>query len=346
VTGKERVYKALNRKEPDRVPTLEWSISPKVIKAMIGEPDLIRFAKEMELDGVALRIDEAATKVDDRHFIDEWGITRGSYNEYPIPVGFPITTAQDLEKFKAPDPDAGFRFEKLMKAKAALPEHAIIARIRDVFSQPRDLMGFEGFMMAFYLEQDMIKELMEICVNYSTRVAENMKETGIDIICIGDDIANNTGLLIKPEMYRDIVKPYFNKLVANFKKLGYYVIKHSDGDIMSVVDDLIDSGIDCLDPIDPLGGMDIKYIKETYGHRIAIKGNIDCVHTLVDGSAEEVNTAVKRCIREASFGGGHIISSSNTIHSGINPENYRVFFEAVKNWGTYPLDLRDPDEKG
>jgi uroporphyrinogen decarboxylase len=158
------------------------------------------------------------------------------------------------------------------------------------------------------------------------------------MIVVGDDIATNTGLLIRPQMYREMVLPYFRQLLNNFKALGFYVIKHTDGDIRAVLDDLVNSGIDCLDPIDPLGGLDIGDIKQRYGDRVCLKGNVDCVSTLVDKTPEDVVRDVKTCIQKASPGGGHIISSSNSIHSGIHPVNYKVFLKAIKEYGTYPLN--------
>ncbi|MCK4805294.1 MAG: uroporphyrinogen decarboxylase, partial [Spirochaetes bacterium] len=100
-----------------------------------------------------------------------------------------------------------------------------------------------------------------------------------------------------------------------------------------------DSGIDCLDPIDPLGGMDMLYIRENYSSRIARKGNIDCVKVLVDGKPDQVVEAVKDCIRKGSPGGGHIISSSNSLHAGINPELYKIMLETVRKYGEYPIRL-------
>ena len=146
------------------------------------------------------------------------------------------------------------------------------------------------------------------------------------------------GCLIKPEMYLEQVYPYFKELVGNFKKLGLLVIKHSDGDLRAVLPELVDSGIDCLDPIDPLGSMDMGYMKKTYGDRIALKGNVDCVETLVDKPADQVRKETVKCMLEGSIGGGHIISSSNSIHRGISPQNYQVFLNTVKEFGVYPID--------
>lgn len=331
---------ALRREEPDRLPTLEWIISPKVIRAMTGQDSEIEFIRRMGLDAIAIGTNMKKEKVDDRHFRDEWGITRVSYDDYPNAVGHPVQDESDLKKITVPDPDADYRFDDIRDAMDELKgEKAVVIRLRDVFSQPRDLMGFENFLMGFYTQPDLVSRIMEMSVDYNSRLAENVKSIGGEIIVVGDDIADSKSLLISPELYREMVKPHFNRLIRKFKDLGLYVIKHTDGNIMDVIDDLIDSGIDCLDPIDPLAGMDIRAIKEKYGSRVCLKGNVDCVSTLVDKSPEAVIAETRQCILDASMGGGHIISSSNSIHAGINPVNYRVFLEAVEKFGHYPLEL-------
>ena len=339
MTGRERILAALQRKEPDRLPTMEWVFHPEVIKAVNGAENDLDFVVSGGLDGVAVSLNYTKERIDDRHIIDEWGVTRVTYDDYPNPVGFPVKSEADLDKLIIPDPDAEYRFDSIKKALDRVGgEIAVVARVKDIFSHPRDLMGFDDFLMAFYLQPDLVKRLMEICVDHSSRIARNLKELGVEVIVIGDDIANNTGLLLSPEMYMDQIYPYFKELVGNFKAAGLYVIKHSDGDLRAVLDPLVESGIDCLDPIDPLGNMDIALIKQTYGGRIALKGNVDCVETLVNKDEKSVIRETLECIISASPGGGHIISSSNSIHRGINPENYRWFLETVKRCGSYPID--------
>jgi len=340
MTGRERLLCALKRQEPDRVPTMEWVLNPDVTEAMTGNRSQLEFARKMGIDGIAVSLNGKNETIDAKHYRDEWGVVRISYDEYPTPVEFPVKSEEDFKKLVIPDPDADFRFDAIRNAlKEAQGEIAIVARVKDVFSQPRDLMGFEDFLMSFYLQPELAAMLMEMCVTYSTRIASHLKELGVEIVVIGDDIANNTGLLLSPDMYREQVLPYFRTLVKNLKAAGLYVIKHSDGDLRAVVDDLVETGIDCLDPIDPLGNMSMAHMKQTYGDRIALKGNVDCVETLVSKSIDDVRRETAQCMLEGSLGGGHIISSSNSIHRGINPANYRAFLEAVKEFGAYPLDV-------
>ena len=98
---------------------------------------------------------------------------------------------------------------------------------------------------------------------------------------------------------------------------------------------IVDSGIDCLDPIDPIAGMDLRQIKSDYGSRVCLKGNVDCSTTLTFKSEQETQEETKRCLEIAMPGGGYILSSSNSIHSAVKPENYLAMLNTLKKYGKY-----------
>jgi uroporphyrinogen decarboxylase len=340
MNGRERILAVLNKQIPDRIPTCEWIINPKMMESLCGTRDDIEFVQQMDLDGVAIGLDSRDERLDDRHIKDEWGITRVTYDEYPNPIGHPIQDMSDFNNFTPPDPLASYRFDRIKYALDVFgKEKCVIARVRDVFSQPRDLMGYENFLVCFYEDPDLANALMSMSADYSQKICEGLVRLGIEVIVVGDDIANNKSLLLSPEMYRECVYPHFARLVKHAKSLGLKVIKHSDGDLRAVVEDLINSGIDCLDPIDERGNMFMDQLKKQYGHRIVFKGNIDCVETLVSKSPEAVRKETAQCILKGGIGGGLIISSSNSIHSGVNPVNYRTFLDTIKELGNYPLDI-------
>jgi uroporphyrinogen decarboxylase len=114
--------------------------------------------------------------------------------------------------------------------------------------------------------------------------------------------------------------------------MGYFVIKHCDGDVTDVIDFWIEAGIDCLDPIDPGAGMRLDDMRAKYGNSLCLKGNVDCKEVLCTGTAEEVAQEVKIAIQQAGKS-AYICSSSNTIHQGVNPENYRVMLDAIRQYG-------------
>jgi len=124
-------------------------------------------------------------------------------------------------------------------------------------------------------------------------------------------------------------------VITGYKELGLLVIKHTDGYIMPILDMIIDSGFDCLDPIDPIAGMDLQKIKEDYGNMISLKGNVDCSTTLSFKTESETIEETKSCLNKAMSGGGYILSSSNSIHSAVKPQNYLAMLDTLKKFGKY-----------
>lgn len=139
------------------------------------------------------------------------------------------------------------------------------------------------------------------------------------------------------EHFRYFVLPQLKKAVDAFKKRGAFLVKHTDGYCYPFLEDMVKTGIDALHSVDPTAGMDTELLKEEYGDRICLCGNIDCAHTLVRKSPSSVAEEVKRCINDASPGGGHILCSSNTIHSGVRVENYLTMVKEGRRRGVYPI---------
>ena len=117
-------------------------------------------------------------------------------------------------------------------------------------------------------------------------------------------------------------------------------IKHTDGNLWPILDDLVGTGLDGLDPLEPLAHMDIGEVKRAVGDRITLVGNVDCAELLPRGTEEEVVEAVKETIAKASPGGGHILASSNSLHPAVKPGNYRAMVQTARTFGQYPLDSR------
>jgi uroporphyrinogen decarboxylase len=118
--------------------------------------------------------------------------------------------------------------------------------------------------------------------------------------------------------------------------MGAKYIKHSDGNLWPLLDMIVNAGIDGLHPIDPNAGMNIYEVKERYGDRICVIGNVDCQYTLCDGTKEEVTEEVRRLITRLARGGGYMIASSNSIHNGVDPQNFLTMIEAARKYGKYP----------
>ncbi len=337
----ERVNKALKRQEVDRIPTFEWSIDQKVIQGMMPGAKEEAFIYAMDIDAFVLEIDYHKQEIEPGVFKDEWGkIERSTGEAHTVATEGCIKNRQDFEAYSPPDPYAPHRYktiEHMIEKHSA--DKAIIVRLNDVFSIPRNLLGYEQLFINIASDPALVRGLIEMSVEYNTILAREVVKRGANIVFTGDDYAYDKGLLISPKSFDELFYPGFKKVIKNFKEAGLLVIKHTDGDIWKIIDQLVDAQIDCIDPIDPGGGMEINAVKEKYGDRVAIKGNVDCAHTLSFGSVDEVVAATKQCIQDGGLGYGYILSSSNTIHSSVKPENYQAMLQTLKQYGSYPIQL-------
>jgi uroporphyrinogen decarboxylase len=352
MTSYERVKIALELKgEPDRVPIVEFVIDPKIIKkACPDAKDQADFAEIMGLDSVSCgAVFNKVSEYPDGTYIDEWGVTYKSGPEVVShPIRGPIQTIDDLKSYTPPDPDASYRLGKLPDlVRRFKKKKAIIFSHRAAFMWSCYLNGIDNLLMNFLLQPEFAHLLLDKVVRTNEKIIRNAIKAGADIIVLSDDYASNNGPLMSPDVFREFILPMLKRVVDTVHEDGGYVIKHSDGNIWSLLDMIVGTGIDGLNPMEPVAGMDIGEVKQKYGDRVCLVGNIDCGWLLSKGSVEDVEFAVKECIRKASPGGGHIISSSNSIHSSVKPENYLAMINAAKRYGWYPIKLNvmPPDPK-
>ena len=267
-------------------------------------------------------------------FIDEWQVIyQRNAEEVAHPIKGCIRSMNDLKNYTPPDPYHPDRLGRLYElVKKYKGEKAIIFHQRAAFMWSCYLMGIDKMLMNFILDPEFCHAVLDMVLEVNIKIVKQAINAGADIIVLGDDYAHNRGTLFSPMDFRTFILPRLQKMVDTIHAEGALVVKHSDGNIMKILDDIVDTGIDGLNPIEPVAGMDIKYIKETYGDKISIWGNIDCGELLCNGTAEQVRTAVVDCINIAGYNGGHILTSSNSIHSSVNPENYRIMIETAKSF--------------
>jgi uroporphyrinogen decarboxylase len=347
MTHCERVFRALELGQPDRVPLFETVIDEKVIQGVCPGGDYYEFNDRIGLDVVGLNRSswpkERITFIDAerRLFKDHWGVVRGVGTESsPYPVEPAIKSRADLERYSPPDPDdpaiLGHLHEVVARYKGVKP---IIWTGRDAYFDPAHLRGVEDFLMDFIRDPEFAHEVIDLCLEFDLRLTRNAIAAGVDIVVLGDDYADNRGPMMSPEHFREFILPGLRRAIADAHDAGAYVVKHSDGYIWPILDMIVDAGPDAINPIEPAAGMDIGAVKAAYGHRVCLIGNIDCGRLLSHGTPEEVRRAVRECIAAAGPGGGFILASSNSIHSSVRPENYVAMAEACREFGSYPLSL-------
>ena len=172
-------------------------------------------------------------------------------------------------------------------------------------------------------------------VTINLELAKEVAARGVKIVYTGDDYAYNKTTLMSPAHFREYFYPALKRVVQGFKELGLFVIKHTDGNIKPILEMIINSGIDCLDPIDPLGAWIWVKSKLFMDKRVALKGNVDCAALLTFGTTDEVIEATKVALSKGMPGGGYILSSSNSIHSAVKPENYAAMVSTLQEYGRY-----------
>ncbi|MCB2146267.1 MAG: hypothetical protein KQI81_07305 [Deltaproteobacteria bacterium] len=359
MNGKERILKALAVQQPDRVPLYIHGINEAPIIGIgrhltDGLPEPRQFhemtdGEKMKLVDTLFLIHEAfgvdgittfeighERELDDKHVMDDWGITyRRSPHGLPVAKGHPVRDAADLDRYTAPEPDRSHLLLLDLARDRFKGNVALFWLMRGVFVRSWRLIGMENYMMKLYQDPLLVERVAEMVTRYNLKQLDMLADAGLDVLVVEDDIANTKALLISPAHFRRYVNPYNRRLVDRAHALGVRVVRHSDGNLWSILDTLIASGYDGLNPLEPQAGMDLGKVKDACGDRICLLGNIDCMHLLPEGTPAEVDAAVRQAIDAAAAGGGYILCSSNSLHPGVNPENCIAMFQAAKTYGRY-----------
>jgi uroporphyrinogen decarboxylase len=360
MNSRERILKALNNEIPDRVPTFELLIDEASIlrlaeqlfgenpgsaevKTRFGEEsthslDLhLRIAEKLDLDSITTYFSTGMKNVNGNIAVDRFGTKYHlSGHGQPLPFEGPISGMEDMTGFDmaASLNDDDFRgplhiLENLNKNRA------VLLLLADPFKLSWKLRGgMENLLFDYALAPRLVHHMAEVTTEFNLAVIEKAATLGVDAIAVEGDLAGSSNLIMSPADFRGYIMPYLKRIVDYAHRKGLKIIKHSDGNIWPILDDLVETGFDGIHPIQPQC-MDIGEVKKHLGKKACIIGNIDCQELLPEGTPDEVEKAVRETLEIASPGGGYIISSSNSIHPGVKPENYITMVEAVHKYGEY-----------
>jgi hypothetical protein len=199
---------------------------------------------------------------------------------------------------------------------------------------------FPLFLEAMALEPELVERYLDITTTSMLDLIDAQTEAGVDGLIGGADIAHHAATMFSPAMFRRFMAPQLRRIAERCHSHGLPFFKHTDGNIEVIEEDLLlGCGIDGYHAIEPTAGMDIARLKKKYGDRITLLGNIDCGRLLSEGPQERIVEAVRQCIRDAAPGGGYVLSSSNSIHSGMPAEHFMAMLRAAREYGTYPIGV-------
>jgi uroporphyrinogen decarboxylase len=154
----------------------------------------------------------------------------------------------------------------------------------------------------------------------------------LDGFCLCADYCFNDNPFMSPAMFDEFVTPYLIQLVAGYRELGFYVIKHTDGNIMPILDALVSANPHAIHSIDPQAGVSLAEVKRLVGDKVCVIGNVNCA-LLQTGTEEDVIAEVRRALRQGKPGGGYVFSTSNCIYTGMPLERYELMLKVWREEG-------------
>ncbi len=161
------------------------------------------------------------------------------------------------------------------------------------------------------------------------------KHGGVDGYALCADYCFNENPFLSPEMFAELVTPYLSQVIAGQRELGFYAIKHTDGNIMPILDQLVSANPHALHSLDPQAGVDIAEVKRLYGDKVCLIGNVNC-GLLQSGTDDEVVESARYCIRHGMPGGGYIFSTSNCAYTGLALDRYELMWQVWHDEAIYP----------
>jgi len=376
MSHRERLLTALDHREPDRVPIdlgtvvsgIRVGAYEKLIDQMGVRSDYHVWRRRdiAEVDESILTtfdidtrslvperpISESATDAAGHVYQDDWGIRWKATPGHPyIPsesdaVFDSGSTLSDLGRHHWPDPADPKYIVDLAKKSQALRQrgdHAIVMGLSGrVFTLGQFMCGFEEWAVRLLQDQRFATELMDRGLEIQMEIISRQLDAvgdNIDVVCIVEDLGMQSGPLFSPRLYRKIIRPRHEKLFRFIRdKTGAKLMLHSDGAIVDFLPDLIDAGVEVLNPVQvSAGGMDPFHLKQEFGSDLSFWGGIDTQYVLPRGSVDEVCDEVKRRIEVLGAGGGYVLTSVHNIQPEVTPDNIRAMFDTAREFGQYPL---------
>jgi len=337
---------ALRCGQPEYVPLMELGIAKSIKEAYLGKPvntlkDEVEFSVAAGYDFIKLQpiINMNPGNIRPKTPAQTTKTITGADRVWASEHTGIITDRKDFDQYIWPRKE-DISYERFEKIQPLLPDGMkVIGQYGDIFTMVWEMMGFENFSMALYTDPELVGLLFEKIGELLISMYENMVTFDcVKTIWYTDDIAYASGLLMSPDALRTYFFPWLKKIGDIAKKHDLPFMYHSDGMLWDVFEEIIDSGVNAVHPIEPMA-MDIVKVKEKFKGKLCVIGNIDLGYTLTRGTPEETAQEVKERIRTVGPGGGYCLGSSNSVPEYVKPENFRAMVETTKQFGNYPITL-------
>ena len=309
MTPGERAVAALTLKIPDMVPTfeLEFQLEEEMFgKRFLRQEDLTRKEKR-EREKLIIENAQYMAEVYEKL---EYSIIPVHYMDLP---GI-MDTARHIKK------TCGDRF-------------MLAAHGDGTFAIP-DGNGMYEFAYSIADDPDGMKDKAGKMSDEAIERNKQLADAGFDCLLLCSDYCYNSGPFISPEMFGEYIQPYLWRIIDEARKQGLYTIKHTDGNIMPILDRLVECGPHAIHSKDPMAKVDIKDVKKLVGGKVCLCGNVNCA-LMQTGTEEEVIESAEYCLTHGKPGGGYIFCTSNIPFKGLPPDRYKLILDVWKRMRAY-----------
>lgn len=343
MTSKERVRKAISHHQPDRVPTnfeCEPSVMEKLLKHYgLNEQEQLLEKLEIDIRSVSPTYigPELKTYTENGSIIKEdyWG-WKNKYHwngeDYNVmPLDFPLynfETLEQLENYRWPSPD-WFDYESIKYQCDKYKDKAIIAGYEGPFQIATFLRGMDKLFIDMAINPEFAHKIFDKMIEFELEVYERIfiaADGQIDMLRPNDDYGTQISLLFSVDMWREFFEENTKKLVSLAHKYGAFYHQHSCGAIRQIIPELIKCGVDVLEPIQKVKGMEPEALKKDFGDKLTFHGGIDTQFLLPSGTPEEVIRETKYFIDTLNVNGGYILAASQNFESDVPIENIEAMF--------------------
>ena len=327
--------KTLKRGNANYFPLAELGVHPKIKETFLSKKiidlkdevefwhragyDYIKLQPKVDFNPLKIGLDKNVSYNDDGSIFRKWASESTGV----------ISDFDDFEKYKFPSP-SDFDYSNFENVKSQLPEGmGVVGQYGDIFTMTWEMMGFETFSLALFENEELVnalnKRLGELVLSMFEYFAQS---DAVDAIWYSDDIAYTNSLLVSPDVLDKYFFPWLKKIGDLAKRYNKPLIYHTDGILYDVMDRIIGCGVDAIHPIEPKA-MDIAEVKQRYGDKLCLIGNID-VDLLSRGTVDEIRKNVVKNIQDVGYDGGYCVGSGNSIPEYVKLENYIAMIETVK----------------
>ena len=337
MNSRERVLLAIEHLKTDRVP-IHATFVPQLEKKLEDHFKLKAEELYIELGNdllftLFIGVADGFYKKDSPLYIDDWGITWKWVDNYTEPYLHPLADSVDIADIKTPDPLIHRGYKEAINLINKYGKELVIVGCVDcsIFEAAWFLRGLKQVLIDFYENEEFINTLLDKTMNFTLQAGLKYIETGVDIIRTGDDFGTQKGLLISPQTWKKFFKPRYATLFENFRKKNknIKIAYHSCGNIIAIIPDLIEIGLDILNPIQPRA-MDPAYLKRQFGKNLTFWGGVDEQKILPFGTPEDVEAEVRQRISQLNGNGGYILGPSHNMQYDTSVDNVLAFYKAGK----------------